>query len=285
MKTVRTYARDADFQRFEALKRSREKRAKQGLAFLEGVQMVEQALCGGWHFSAMAVAEGKRLSGWAEDMIRKAAPDTLYRMDAALHAELSDRENPCEILGLIETRTDGLERMAARAEQAACPPFFAVFDRPASPGNLGTFIRSADAFSASGVLVTGHAADFYDPQCIRASVGTLFSLPFGALSGAEEGVAFLRGRPCRPLIVGTSAHGEANLSDLDLTGPVALIVGNETVGLSQAWKDKCDVLARIPIFGAASSLNAGSAATVCFYEICRQRLAKGLSPAGAPSRP
>ena len=86
MKTVRTYARDADFQRFEALKRSREKRAKQGLAFLEGVQMVEQALRGGWHFSAMAVAEGKRLSGWAEDMIRKAAPDTLYRMDAALHA-------------------------------------------------------------------------------------------------------------------------------------------------------------------------------------------------------
>lgn len=278
MKTVRLFSRNADFQRFEALKRSREKRAKQGLAFLEGVQMVEQAIRVGWHFAAMAVAEGKRLSGWAEDMIRRAAPDTLYRMDPSLHAELSDRENPCEILGLIQIRQDGLDRMSNRAKEGAYPPFFAVFDRPASPGNLGTFIRSADAFAASGAFVTGHAADFYDPQCIRSSVGTLFSLPFGALPGAEEGASFLRAQPCRPLIVGTSAHGTANLSDLDLTGPVALIVGNETFGLSQAWKEKCDVLARIPIFGAASSLNAGSAATVCFYEICRQRMAKGILP-------
>ena len=95
MKTERMYARNAEYQRFETLKRNREKRTRQGLAFLEGVPMVEQALRGGWHFSAMAVAEGKRLSGWAEDMIRKAAPDTLYRMNAALHAELSDRDKEC----------------------------------------------------------------------------------------------------------------------------------------------------------------------------------------------
>lgn len=278
MKTVNMYARSAEFQRFEALKRSREKRARQGLAFLEGVQMVEQAIAHGWQFYAMAVADGKRLSGWAEDMIGKARPEILYRMAPDLHAELSDRENPCEILGLFRVRTDGLARMSARAEASAAPPLFALFDRPASPGNLGTFLRSADAFGAAGAVVTGHAADFYDPQCIRASVGTVFALPFGELSGADEAVSWLRALPCRPLIVGTSAKGTRHLNEIDLTGPVALVVGNETFGLSHAWKEQCDVLARIPIFGAASSLNAGSAATVCFYETSRQRMEKGLPP-------
>lgn len=278
MKTVSMYARDAEFQRFETLKRNREKRSRQGLAFLEGVQMVEQAVAHGWRFYAMAVADGKRLSGWAEDMIGKARPETLYRMAPALHAELSDRENPCEIIALVYTRSDGLERIADAARSSAAPPLIALFDRPAAPGNLGTFLRSADAFGAAGAIVTGHAADFYDSQCIRASVGTAFALPFGELSGADEAVAWLRALPGRPLIVGTSARGVKNLSEIDLTGPVAIVIGNETFGLSHAWKEQCDILARIPICGAASSLNAGSAATVCFYEVSRQRTEKGLPP-------
>ena len=278
MKTLKMYARNAEFQRFEALKRSREKRARQGLAFLEGVQMVEQAIAHGWRFYAMAAADGKRLSGWAEDMIGKAKPENLYHMAPELHAELSDRENPCEIIGLVYTRTDGLERMAKAARASAAPPLFALFDRPAAPGNLGTFLRSADAFGATGAIVTGHAADFYDPQCIRASVGTVFALPFGELSGAEAAVEWLRNQPSRPLIVGTSARGTKNLSEIDLTGPAAIVIGNETFGLSHAWKEQCDILARIPICGAASSLNAGSAATVCFYEASRQRAEKGLPP-------
>ena len=276
MKTIKMYTRNAEFQRFETLKRNREKRTRQGLAFLEGVQMVEQSISHGWQFYAMAVADGKRLSGWAEDMIAKAKPEFLYQMSPELHAELSDRENPCEIIGLFHTRNDGLSRMAHQAQSSAVPPLFTLFDRPASPGNLGTFLRSADAFGASGAIVTGNAADFYDPQCIRASVGTVFALPFGELSSAEAAVDWLRNQPCRPLIVGTSARGTRNLHEIDLTGPVALVIGNETFGLSHAWKEQCDALARIPICGAASSLNAGSAATVCFYEISRQRMEKGL---------
>ena len=72
-------------------------------------------------------------------------------------------------------------------------------------------------------------------------------------------------------MLGTSAHGTVNIDEVDLTGPVALIIGNETFGLSKAWKERCDVLARIPIFGAASSLNVGCAASICLYEIARQR--------------
>lgn len=270
MRYENIYSRNAEFQRYETLKRNREKRFKQGLAFLEGVQMVEQAIRHGFEFYSMCVADGKRLSGWAEDMISKAEPEVLHRMEPSIFKELSDRENPCEIIALIRMRHDGLERMekAAENEQA---PFFALFDRPASPGNLGTFLRSADAFGATGAAVTGHAADFYDTQCIRGSVGACFAIPFASLESAESAHAWLKSLPCRPLIVGTSAKGEKDISEIDLTGPVALVIGNETFGISKAWKEKCDVLVKIPIFGAASSLNAGCAATVCFYEINRQR--------------
>ena len=75
----------------------------------------------------------------------------------------------------------------------------------------------------------------------------------------------------RPKIVGTSAHGTAGLHEADLSGPVVLIVGNETFGMSRAWKESCDELLRIPIYGAASSLNVGCAASICLYEIARQR--------------
>ncbi|MBE5791208.1 MAG: rRNA methyltransferase [Clostridiales bacterium] len=270
MKVQNIYSKNAEFQRYETLKRNREKRSKQALAFLEGVQPVEQAIRHGYEFYSMCVADGKRLSGWAEDMIHKAQPDVLHRMDESLLKELSDRENPCEIIALVKMRFDGLEKMAEKAEKEAAP-FFAVFDRPASPGNLGTFLRSADAFKATGAIVTGHAADFYDTQTIRGSVGACFALPFANLESAETATKWLKSLPSRPLIVGTSAKGEKDISEIDLTGPVALVIGNETFGLSKAWKEKCDELVKIPIFGAASSLNAGCAATVCFYEINRQR--------------
>ncbi len=273
MKIEKMYSRNAEFQRFETLKRNREKRTKQGLAFMEGVQPVEQAIRHGWHFAAMAVADGKRLSGWAEDMISKANPDVLYKLAPELMAELSDREDTCEIIALVKIRTDGLERIAKAAAKTEAP-FYALFDRPASPGNLGTFLRSADAFAANGAIVTGHAADFYDTQCIRGSVGTAFAIPFANLASAEEAVQWLKSQPNPPLIVGTSAKGEKDISEIDLTGPVALVIGNETFGMSKAWKEQCDVLVKIPICGAASSLNAGCAATVCFYEINRQRRAK-----------
>ena len=258
------------FQRYETLRRNREKRTHQRLYFLEGVHPVEQAIAAGEDFVSIAYAEDKRLSGWAQDMMRRANPEELHPMPAALLSELSDRDNPCELICLIRQRTDGDARIR-QAVARAVSPLLVICDRPASPGNLGTIVRSADAFGASGVLLTGHSADFYDPQCIRASIGALFHVPFLALGSTEEAIAFLRGLPVKLQIVGTSAHGTASLHEADFTCPTALIVGNETFGMSRAWKEASDLLLRIPIYGAASSLNVGSAASICLYEIARQR--------------
>ena len=258
------------FQMYETLGRNREKRTRSGLFFLEGVHPVEQAVAAGEKFVSIGYDEEKRLSGWARDMIGRAAPETLHPMPGQLLSELSDRENPCELVCLLRQRMDGRERVE-RAAKAAKDPLVVVCDRPASPGNLGTVIRSADALGAQAVITAGHSADFYDPQCIRASIGALFHIPFCGFDSCPEAVEFLRGLREGMRIVGTSAHGTALLHEADLTGPAALIVGNETFGMSKAWKEACDLLLRIPIHGAASSLNMGSAASICLYEIARQR--------------
>ncbi len=268
MAVLKMSVRNAAFQQFETLQRNREKRTREKLFFVEGVHPIEQAVAGGWRFEALGFAAGKRLSGWAMDMRAKARAQTEYEIAPELMAELSNREEPCELIALVSQRTDGLRRMSERAGKNA---LFVLFDRPQNPGNLGTLIRSADAFGASGLLTTGHGADFYDPQCVRATVGTLFALPFAAMSSVEEALAWADSLPVRPTIVGTSAHGDCLLSEVDMTGPTLLLIGNETFGLSKAWKAGCDRLAKIPIFGAASSLNAGCAASICLYEIARQR--------------
>ena len=263
-------SRNDVFQRYETLRRNREKRTHQRLFFLEGVHPVEQAIAAEEDFLSIAYAADRRLSGWAQDMLRRANPAEVHPMPAALLAELSDRDDPCELICLVHERTDGAARVRRAVAQSAAP-LLVICDRPASPGNLGTIVRSADAFGACGVLLTGHSADFYDPQCIRASIGTLFHVPFLALGSTEEALAFLRELPARMQIVGTSAHGTACLHEADFTAPTALIVGNETFGMSKAWKEASDLLLRIPIYGAASSLNVGSAASICLYEIARQR--------------
>ncbi len=262
------HSRNDVFQLYETLRRNREKRTHTGLFFLEGVHPVEQAITGGEHFVSIAYADDKRLSGWAEDMLRKAAPETLHPMPAAIIAELSDRENPCELVCILRQRQDAESRLR-QAIAVAPMPRIVLCDRPTSPGNLGTIIRSADAFGACGVLMTGHGADPYDTQCIRSSIGTLFHLPVMALPSCEAAVQFIRSLGDFQ-IAGTSAKGTMSFHEADFRKPTVLIVGNETFGMSKAWKEACDLLLRIPIYGAASSLNVGCAASICLYEMARQ---------------
>jgi TrmH family RNA methyltransferase len=144
-----------------------------------------------------------------------------------------------------------------------------AFDRPASPGNIGTLIRSADAFGAHGVIVTGHAADPYDPKSVRASTGSLLAVPVVRAASHADVAGWARAQGAA--VIGTDEKGESDIAGVDLSGPAVLVIGNEATGLTAAWRQACDVIARIPITGAASSLNAAGAATVVLYEAARQR--------------
>jgi TrmH family RNA methyltransferase len=159
-----------------------------------------------------------------------------------------------------------------------------VFDRPGSPGNLGTLIRSCDALGADGLIVTGHACDLYDPETIRASTGSLFALPSVRLPSQAELLPWLGSlRAAHPSlqVVGTDEDGERAIAAHDFTRPTVLLLGNETWGLSQGYRQLADALVRIPmaqradasgvIGGAASSLNVAVAGSIILYEVQRQR--------------
>ncbi len=240
---------------------------------------ITQAVEHGWPLRALLFDPARSPSAWARDLLREVRAEKIA-MAPDLLAELGEKdEGVPELIAVASLPDDELRRVPIG------PDFLGVvFDRPSSPGNIGTIIRSADSFGAHGVVVTGHAADVYDPKCVRASTGSLFALPVVRAPGLREVGAWLDaagGRGQRVTVVGTDEHGSAEAADFDLTGPVLLVIGNETAGLSAAWRERCDVLVRIPMTGSASSLNAASAASVMLYEAARQRARAGAPAAQA----
>ncbi len=256
--------RNAQFQQWEALIANRNKRQRAGEFLVQGVRPINLALEHGWPVRALIHDADRDLSDWAAGIVRSVATDHVA-MSGDLLAELSGKdEGSAELIAVVEMPPDDLSRIAVG------PNFLGlVFDRPSSPGNIGTVIRAADAFGAGGVIITGHAADPYDPRAVRASTGSLFALPVVRERSHVEVLAWARGVGLR--VVGTDESGKVNLADHDLTGPTLLVIGNETSGMSAGWRDACDAIARIPISGSASSLNAAGAATVFLYEAARQR--------------
>jgi TrmH family RNA methyltransferase len=266
--------RDARFQQWQALLWNRTKRNRTGEFLIHGVRPLTLAVRHGWPLRAVLRPHGSSLSTWATDMLATVRRSGTEVVEVApdLLLELGEKsEEPPELIGVGEIQPDRLERIHF-------PPdgLVVVFDRPAYPGNIGTLVRSADAFGAGGVVVTGHAADVYDPKTVRASTGSLFAVPTIRLPSHHEVLAWvstLRTDGIPVQVVGTDEDGDVDVDAADLVGPIVVVVGNELRGMSAAWRDACDVIVRIPMRGTASSLNASVAASLVCYEADRQRRA------------
>jgi TrmH family RNA methyltransferase len=280
----RVASRNARFQQWQTLLTNRQKRTRAGRFFVQGVRPLTLAAEQGWDIEELLVDADRRLSRWAEEFISAvaAADAEIVALPSDLLAELGekDQETAPELLAVVAMPPDDLSRIPLTGD------FLGVaFDRPAQPGNLGTLIRSADAFGADGVVVTGHAADVYDPRTVRASTGSLFALPVVRSTSHRELAAWVaaqRARGCPIMIAGTDEHGDRDVFDVDFTQPTLLLVGNEAAGLSGGWHELCDLTVSIPMTGAASSLNAATAATAILYEIARQRILASRSVSQRP---
>lgn len=264
--------RNATFQQWEALLGNRTKRHRAGEFIVQGVRPISLALEHGPQFTALLRPVGARPSRWAEDVWRTAS-GRRFELPAELLAELAERgtEEAPELVAVVRMPPDELDRLAREPEPN---PLLVVFDRPAGPGNIGTLIRSMDAFGATGLIVAGHAADPYDPRAVRASTGSLFAVPTVRVSAAAEVIAWIgaqRAIGVAYTVFGTDEGGEADLRRVDFAGPTVLVVGNETRGMSRAWREACDQLVSIPMVGSASSLNAATAGSIVLHEALRQR--------------
>jgi 23S rRNA (uridine2479-2'-O)-methyltransferase len=250
------------------LRRNRQKRTRYGEFFVEGVRPINTALDHGWDFSALYYAPGRPLSGWARDVLDQAGAETHYELTPELMDRLSEKEETSEIIAILKMPADDLSRIPVQSASLVV-----LFDRPVSPGNLGSLIRSGDALGAAGTILSGHGADLYDPETIRASRGSLFALPSVRVGGPEETRIWLdRVRmEVAVQVVGTDENGDLELWEMDWRKATLIALGNETWGLSAAYREMCEAMVRIPMTGAASSLNVASAGSIVLYEALRQR--------------
>ena len=271
MNTRKIYTQNATYQKFEVLKTNRNKRHKYNEFFVEGVRNINEAIANRWIFRSFLFCARKPLSDWARRILATVQTDVNYELTPELMAAISNKEDTSEILAIVQMREDAVSGLSLSKV-----PLLALMDRASNRGNLGTILRSCDSFGLDGLLITGHAVDVYDPGVIAASMGSFFKVPFVRIADNNTLFSYIgalkRDYPALQ-VVGTTAHTEKIIADVDFTRPTLLMIGNETDGLNNTLKMNCDVLATIPMSArsSASSLNVGCAASVFFYEALRQR--------------
>ncbi len=266
---IRVRTRDNNFQRAEVIKTNRTKRTRYGQILVEGVAQINLAVQFGWSVSAFLYPAGRTLSSWAKELLSKGIAESHWEVAPQLLAELSDKEETSEMMAILDARVQTPSAISPQPHGLVV-----VFDRPSSPGNLGSSIRSADAFGANGIIITGHAVDIYDPHVVRGSMGALFTLPVTTAPSCKEVKEWVdHARSCGyPYqVIGSSGKAEQDIFDVDMTRPTVLVLGNETVGMAQGYWDICDVVVKIPTGGALSSINVSCAASILLYEVARQR--------------
>lgn len=268
-KTIKIRSENDIFQILLALKENRQKRQKEKKFIFEGVRNIKNALQSKWKIEAFIFSPERELSHWASGVLRNSQADFHYELPVKLIRKISDKEDISELIAVAYMRSDDPSDITIKENFLSV-----VFDRPSSPGNLGTLIRSCDALGANGLIITGHAVDLYDPETIRATTGSFFSFPSIRLPSHQELVSWIKSikKQLPDLqIVATDEIGDKMVYDHDFKKPTILLVGNEKAGLSAAYKEMADTVVKIPIQGFASSLNVACATSIILYEIDRQR--------------
>jgi TrmH family RNA methyltransferase len=267
---IQIHSANARFQHVEALRRNRTKRQHHHEFFVESVRAINQAIGAGWDITGLWYAADRPLSPWAQDVLAAGGAEQLIAMPAELFDQLSERSEGSELIATV-AMADDEDRLAAIPRHQNT--LAVVLDRPANPGNLGTVIRSVDGLGGDGVVVTGHAADVYDPVSVRASLGALFVTPVARITAPQRLLEWAHAAP-RLTLIGASGGDGPPPEAVDLTGPVALVIGSEREGLSASYREACDQMVHIPMQGrAADSLNMAVAAGILLAEAQRQRRA------------
>jgi RNA methyltransferase, TrmH family len=241
-----------------------------GLAGIEGPNLLEEALRAGLRVDCVFAAEGaERL---LDDMALPPETEILLMPKSLLDSAVTT-ETPQPVAALIEPPDWTWAHLLGTHDTTA--PLIVVLAELQDPGNLGTILRSAEAFGADGVLSLPGTVSAWNPKAVRASAGSIFRLPLLAISEQE---ALIHLRKAGVKIWTTTVHGAEPADLADLAGPVALLIGNEGNGVSADLAIKADGALTIPCPGPVESLNAAVAASVLLYEASRQRLSRSGGP-------
>src|SRR5215203_4595378 len=180
-RTLLISKRNSAYQVLESLATNRQKRNRTRTFLVEGVQPINMALANQWPFTALAYQSGSKQSRWAADVLSRAPTADRYEIAPDLFGALSRKDEPSELLAIVGMPDDSLERIRLDPHLLVV-----VVDRPGNPGNLGTLIRSCDAFGVNGIILSGHGVDLYEPATLTASRGSLFAVPTVRVQSHED---------------------------------------------------------------------------------------------------
>ena len=234
-----------------------------GYCAIEGVRILEEAIRSGLRFRAVFFSQS------AENKAERLLPqigahvETLLLPDK-LFATAVPSESPQGVAALVRWKEFSLDDVLAKAQSGALLAVAGVQD----PGNLGTILRSAEAFDAAAVVLGEGTVSPFNPKVVRASAGSVFRLPL-ARTKLNDAVARFREQGLR--LIGTSSHKGIPVDQAKLDGPLVIFIGGEGAGLPRDLVSQMDELIVIPHSSRVESLNAGVAASIVLYEAARKR--------------
>lgn len=247
----------------------RKQRNETGLFLIEGYRELRRAADSGVSVQSLFICPKLFLGSNEEaliDQIQRSGASIILCSETVFH-KLSYRDRPDGLVAIAVQMKHALRDLVARLATKK-DPFLIIAEAIEKPGNLGTILRSADAAGVDGVIVCDRCTDIYNPNVVRASVGTLFTLPVVEATSAET-LAWLQEKKIK-VIAATPSAKEA-FTDAELKGALAIAVGTEQLGLTEVWMNSADIQVRIPMHGIADSLNVATATTLLLYEVVRQR--------------
>ena len=244
--------------------RDRREREATGRTIVDGAREILRALDAGVDVATAFLCHDLVRSPDAHAVAdRLARRDTTIEVSPEVLAKVAFGDRSDGIVAIVETPRLGLADLAL-----ATDPLVVVVEGLEKPGNLGAILRSADGAGADAVIVADPLTDAFNPNAIRASLGTIFAMPV-VTATSEATLAWLGNRGIR--VVATIVEASTPYTRADLTGPLAIVLGSEAGGLSPAWRTPDVTGISIPMAGIADSLNVSVAAAVVLFEAVRQR--------------
>jgi 23S rRNA (guanosine2251-2'-O)-methyltransferase len=237
-----------------------------------GIHPVQEALRSGTTFERLYISEGRRGKPLSDilHLAKTRNVDVRFEPWERLNTRVGKKDSHQGVVALLAAYDYvEFEDVLARAQHADSPFFLLLLDQIQDPHNLGAMLRSAECAGVQGVILTKHKASGVTPTAIKVSAGATSYLPVCRVTNLGRAIDDLK--EAGVWVVGTSDKAAERYTDVDLTIPIAIVIGNEEKGLRRLVAEKCDLLVSIPLHGRISSLNASVAAGILLFEVCRQR--------------
>jgi len=243
-----------------ALQQKSSLRREEGLFVVEGQREIEHCMASGYEVVEVFTVDGLRFT----------VDSPVTRVSPQVYEKMAYRGSTEGMIAIVKAKDHSISSVN-RKLLSVNNPLVVVLESVEKPGNLGAILRSADAANVDAVIVCDPLTDLYNPNLIRASIGAIFTVPT-AVCTSEECIAFLKERKIK--ILTAQLQDSYEYYNYDMRQATAIVMGTESTGLTQQWREAADAHIRIPMLGRLDSLNVSVSAAILMYEAVRQRKKK-----------